>query len=1144
MFNIKKLKISGFKSFPYPLEIDIPEGITGIIGPNGCGKSNIFEAIRWVMGESSSKSLRSSSMEELIFSGTDNVPEKNIAEVTVDLEINEENKKQFGDDKLIVSRHLERGVGSFYKINNKDVRAKDISILFSDSGSGPRSSSIISQGNIDQIINFKPLERKIILEDAAGISGLQTRRHDSELKLNATEKNLERIGDNISILEKQKQSLKRQSRQAENYQKISDQIKYNQKKLFYIQWKNSSIQKSSFLKNTKIFENKIKIIEQELDKLSAASNDIKVNFEKCELEKLTLDKKMNKIILEKETVVNQKQNLALRRTEVQNFLLSLENDQTREHKRIQEIRKNITELNKLIVDSNNSDNLKKSLDSELANEANLNEKISKLESILYSEIQLTLGEEFKKDNFIESNVILNKKKKEIEKELEKLSVQIKIKKNKTNIKILKDLENNINGISFKIKLLKNDRLENEKKLRIIERDIEKRSKDLDVIFNNLTRNKAELNTLKKFAQDIDNSKRSMINLIKIKNGYEKAVYTVLNYDLDAELSESKKYWVEKYNHELPDLPKSIDRLSNYVSGPKQLDQILSQIGVVKKKIDGSRASRDLKVGQYIVSTEGYVWRWDGLFSEKETEISKWFSQGQKIRELEKNILILNSKMSECKKSLDKIKIQKNGLINNDLELYKNQQNFQKNLDKENIKLAQQKNKVLVEQAFIDKLIERQNLLLDHKKKVTGEISDIEDKLKLGTSKPSEKNQTQLTLDNLKDQIKKKRIYINQINQKILSMEIKANHYEKNLEENLNREKESINQLNNYEKRITKLRHERQNLDVQPDNFDQKINSIVAETQMLQNKIDKNNNHIELNNSRLNQNNEKIRTLNNEKNQINNQKIRLEENTRFHKDKLTEIEENIRKTFGIHPTQMEKDFDSDNKDSSESKDFREVEKVIEDLINKRNLIGPVNLRAYIEQKEVSKELEGMISERDDIMLAIKKLRKAITEINQEGKRRLLKAFDKVNENFSKLFKKFFIGGDAHLELVNSDDPLQTGIEIYAKPPGKKLSSISLLSGGEKTLTAISLIFSIFLIKPSPICILDEVDAALDDENVGKFCEILNEIKNQTRTKFLIVTHHKITMSMVDKIYGVTMNQKGISDVVSVSFDDNRDYQEAI
>ena len=1144
MFNIKKLKISGFKSFPYPLEIEIPEGITGIIGPNGCGKSNIFEAIRWVMGESSSKSLRSSSMEELIFSGTDNVPEKNIAEVTVDLEINEENRKQFGDDKLIISRQLERGVGSFYKINNKDVRAKDISILFSDSGSGPRSSSIISQGNIDQIINFKPLERKIILEDAAGISGLQTRRHDSELKLNATEKNLERIADNISILEKQNQSLKRQSRQAENYQKISDQIKHNQKKLFYFQWKNSNIQISSFLKNTNIIKNKINNIEQELEKINTVSDEIKVNLGKCELEKLALDKKMNKMILEKETVVNKKQNLTLRRAEVQNFLLSLENDQARVHKQIQDIKKNIKELNKSILDSNNYDNLKKKLKSELTNEANLNEKISKLESILYSEIQLTLGEEFKKDNFIESNVILKKKKKEVEKELEKLLEQIKIRKNKTNIKILEGLEKNINDMSYEIKTLKNDRLENEKKLKIIEKDFEKRSKEFDITFNNLTKNNAELDTLKKFTKDIDNSKKSMINLIKIENGYEKAVYTVLNYDLDAELLESKKYWVEKYNRELPDLPKSVDQLSNYVSGPKQLDQILSQIGVVKKKIDGFNISRDLNVGQYIVSTEGCVWRWDGLFSEKETEISKWFSQAQKIRELEKNILILNRNMSEFDKSLDKIKKQKNKLINIDLLIYKNQQNLQNNLNKENIKLSQQKNKVLVEQAYIDKLIERQNLLFDHKKKLTEEISDIEDKLKLGTSKPNEKKQTQLTLDNLKDQIKKKRIYINQINQKVLSMEIQSNHNAKSLEENLSREKESVSQLDNYEKRITKLRQERQNLDIQPDNFDQKINSIIAEIKMLQNKIDKNNNYIELNNNKLNQNNEKIRRLNNEKNHINNQKIRLEENTRFHKDKLKEIEENIKKSFRIHPTQMEKEFDGDNKNGSETRDFMEVERVIEDLINKRNQIGPVNLRAYIEQKEVIKELEDIISERNDILLAIKKLRKAITEINQEGKKRLLKAFDKVNENFSNLFKKFFSGGTAHLELVNSDDPLQTGIEIYAKPPGKKLSSISLLSGGEKTLTAISLIFSIFLIKPSPICILDEVDAALDDENVGKFCEILNEIKNQTKTKFLIVTHHKITMSMVDKIYGVTMNQKGISDVVSVSFDNTRDYQEAI
>ena len=706
------------------------------------------------------------------------------------------------------------------------------------------------------------------------------------------------------------------------------------------------------------------------------------------------------------------------------------------------------------------------------------------------------------------------------------------------------MEESVNKISSDIKTLESKRLYNQKILKNIEKDIEKRSKDFDLIFNNLTRNNTELNTLKKFTKDIDNSKKSIINLIKIKDGYEKAVYTALNYDLDAEISESNKYWVEKYNPELPELPSSVDRLSNYVSGPKQLDQILSQIGVVKKKIDGFNKSRDLRVGQYIVSTDGYVWRWDGLFSEKETEISKWFSQAQKIRDLEKNILILNSKKSECEKSLGKIKIQKKKLIDIDLGLYKNQQSFQNYLNKENIKLAQQKNKEMVEQAYIEKLIERQNFLLEHKKKVTEEISDIENKLKLDTSKPNEKKQTQITLNNLKAQIKKKRIYINQINQKILSMEIQSNHNVKSLEENLKREKESINQLDSYEKRITKLRYERQNLDIQPDNFDQKINSIIAEIKVLQNKIDKNDNDIELNNTKLNQNNEKNLILSKEKNQINNQKIRLEENTLFYKDKLKEIEEVIRKSFRIHPTQMEKQFDGDNKNSPQSTDLKEVESVIEDLINKRNLIGPVNLRAYIEQKEVSKELEDMVGERDDILLAIKKLRKAIIEINQEGKKRLLKAFDKVNKNFSYLFKKFFTGGNAHLELVNSDDPLQTGIEIYAKPPGKKLSSISLLSGGEKTLTAISLIFSIFLIKPSPICILDEVDAALDDENVGKFCEILNEIKNQTKTKFLIVTHHKITMSMVDKIYGVTMNQQGISDVVSVNFGDTRDYKEAI
>ena len=1140
MFNIKKLKISGFKSFPYPLEIEIPYGITGIIGPNGCGKSNIFEAIRWVMGESSSKSLRSSSMEELIFSGTDDLPEKNIAEVAVDLEINEENRRKYGNEKLLVSRFIERGVGSFYKINNKDVRAKDINILFSDSGSGPRSSSIISQGNIDQIINFKPLDRKIILEDAAGISGLQTRRHDSELKLNATEKNLERISDNIAVLEKQQQSLKRQARQAQNYQKISEAINYNRKKLFFYQWKDSDEQISMFSNNKYKFDKEIIFKEKSLKILEYESNQTKNNLEQFEIEKINLNKKLNKMVLEKETIFNRKNNLTLRRKEIENFLSSLEYDQTNENKRLDEIKIGIKELKKSILSAENIDLLKNKLDCEIKTESELNENISDLESLFYSEIQLTLGKEFKKDNFIESSSILEKKKIVVEKELKKVSEQIKTRKDKLNLLSQKDLENEINQIKNKIKVFSSKASENKKQIKNLKKNIERKTKELEQIYNNLIKYTTELNTLKKFTNSIDNSRKSIVNLIDIKSGYEKAVYTALNYELDAEISKSTKYWLEHCNSELYELPKGLESLSKFVNGPKQLNQILSQYGLVEKIQYGFEKQKKLKIGQYIVSLNGYLWRWDGLFSEKQTEMSKWFSQVQKVNNLEQKTLKLEKKISQLKENLNYLKIGDKKINNEIIMVTTEIENLENILKKKEFKLSQLRNKYLIENGFIEKLIERYNFLLDHKNKVMKEISDIKHKLKLDKEEPKQKKQIQQTLQNLKKKIEEKRSSINDLNEKILALNIKLNHDKKHLEENIYREKEVIIRLDSYNNRIKKLNLEKKHLNVQPNDFQKKINYISAEIKRGENNINQNNYQIEIHKNKLKINNEKYKDFLNEKNILNDKKIRLEENLNFQKSKIQDLEEEIKKNFHIHPSQMESEFEENKVDQ---KDLSNLEEIIESLHKKRDLIGPVNLRAYIEQQEITNELDIMISERDDVMLAIKKLRKAIIEINQEGKKRLVDAFNLVNTNFSNLFKKFFAGGNANLELINSDDPLQTGIEIFAKPPGKKLSSISLLSGGEKTLTAISLIFSIFLIKPSPICILDEVDAALDDENVGKFCDILKEIKNQTKTKFLIVTHHKITMSMVDKIYGVTMNQKGISDVVSVNFN-SQEYKEAI
>ena len=397
MFKINKLKISGFKSFPYPKEIDISEGITGVIGPNGCGKSNIFEAIRWVMGEGSSKSLRSNSMDEVIFSGTEKLPAKNFAEVSMEIQKPEKN-----NEKLLITRSIQRGVGTFFKINNKDVRAKDVSILFTDSGSGPRSSSIISQGNIDQIINFKPLERKIILEDAAGISGLQARRRDSELKLMATEKNLERLNDITQNLERQMLSLKRQARQAENYQNITDKISENEQCYYYLKW--YSFEKEIFANNKKLKSLKInskKLLNSIQEIESKKKSEVK-NLDEYRLKISNLDRLLSEKRISKNELENKKNNIELRTKEILDYIHTFNQDMDSEKKRLNEIQENMSKVQKNLDSMEIPKKLINSLKSLKQDENNLTSQISEIESKLFSEMQLTLGEEFKKDNLRET----------------------------------------------------------------------------------------------------------------------------------------------------------------------------------------------------------------------------------------------------------------------------------------------------------------------------------------------------------------------------------------------------------------------------------------------------------------------------------------------------------------------------------------------------------------------------------------------------------------------------------------------------------------------------------------------------------------------------------------------------------------------
>ncbi len=803
--KFKRLDLIGFKSFFEKTSFNIEDGLTGIVGPNGCGKSNIVEALRWCMGETSAKSMRGSGMEDVIFSGTSNKPEKNIAEVSIILENKDENNQiKFKDfDEITIRRKIERDKGSKYFINDKEIRARDAQTFFADLSTGAHSPSLISQGKIGQLVTSKPVERRSVLEEAAGISGIHARRNEAEVRLNAAENNLKRADELKRQQEKQLENLKKQAEEATKYKLISRQIRKIEAGLFYLKFNEIN-------KEEKILREKLG--EQE-DELSAINLDLNHNTTILENENLKLsplrDKKMESL------------------AKLQKINLEMANLDD-EEKRLKETQ---DKLKKLL------DTVSTDLDREraISMDSSLNEKriIQEKEELFKTEKEL-----YEIENKALENLKINKEK---------------LNKNKSKLYDLIDL-------------------------------IEDFVKKKEPISKNL------LNDLK-----------SIIELITTSQE---------DYATSFGKNESIK----------GDSIKRKERIKNI-----------------------------------------------------DFELENW-----------KNLKINSDKMiSELNDRREKIQI----------EINENQKNPQK--------IATQKGQNI------------QNL--ENTKKRNEELAE---ELVEAEKKYNLINQN-----------------IKEINEKLSSLRETKARNEATIEGIENRKKDLIYSMKNE-------------LNVENENILLSISDL--------NEVTENN--------------------------------------------FPSIEEQQEKIV-----QIKKD---------------------------REALGSVNLRADEETKKYEKEIEKMESDREDLYSAIVKLKTSIDELNQRGRERMLDAFDKINRKFNDVYTKLFSGGSAKLELVDSDDPLEAGLEMLVSPPGKRLQSISLLSGGEQALTALSLIFAVFLVNPSPICVLDEVDAPLDDANVTRFCSLLEELTKITQTKFIIITHHALTMSKMHRLYGITMPEKGISQLVAV------------
>ena len=1134
--KFKSVRISGFKSFLEPTEILINDGLTGVVGPNGCGKSNIVEAVKWVMGENSARQMRGDEMDDIIFAGTSERPARNFAEVSIKLD-NSERKApaNFNHlEEIEISRKIEREKGSIYRVNSKQVRARDIQLIFADNGTGARSSGIVSQGRIAQIIDATSEDRRIILEEAANIKGLHNRRHEAELKLNGANENLNRLMDIEQTYQDQLIELEKQGRKAARYRSVGDRLRKAEATLFLTLLNTAENEFNDFKKHLDIAKENVNKGQINVSKHTEAKQEILnelPEFKKLETKKITVLQSLNitKIRLEEE-----KSSAKTTLNNTLNQISQIETDIQREVEIKQDAKKTLlslfTEEEKLKSESTNfltkkTDALKLVKDLKAKTEE-ANTKLSTITSEIYS---------IKSDKSdLEKRIsVLTDKIKNSEFQISEFNSKEDeqlLKKNNQQLSKLKQIlrNKNQNLVSNKQELIKLE----EKEVKLSDQ-----KSNTDQNFNVIN---AELNSLSSILGDDTLNKNSLEKSINNIGNLEKAIGSVLGETLLAPIHSDQNHFLKNtyWRNDLKtkfssELPKGAIPIISEIKKNSILDIALIGVGIVKDEETAYDLQKNLSFGQALTTSKGGLWRWDGFvqpqgvqnsYSERLQQIAKLRLLQNKLPAVKKEQKIIESKIDENQLGISKCKRDIIELESQISELIKNSNTLELTNSKLDAKLLSSK-VLLKEHLDITKISQ---------KELVGLKNQLNNSINLPSLLADE-----LKIRNIADQCRNELADAMASEQQIKTHEsfqarnlMQINNQSENWKK---RENEASMRLMSLQDRLKKLKDDQKRLTSLPDDFEKReedlnkqIDKAVQDKNIASDKLV----HTETNLHNI----EKLeREAEQKVTSFREEMIKIDASLNLARTKIQNIEARVFEKLRINTDKL-LEIVGFNEKNNLNVSIELLERTVQRLINERESLGAVNLRAEEEMKEMKEKIETMSSERIDLELAIEKLRTGIFELNKEGRQRLKDSFNDVNKNFKDLFQKLFGGGDAELKLVGSEDPLKAGLEVLASPPGKKMQLLSLLSGGEQALTAISLIFSVFLCNPAPICILDEVDAPLDDTNVGRFCDLLNKIVAETNTYFMVVTHHRLTMAKMDRLFGVTMEQKGISRLVSVNLEE--------
>jgi chromosome segregation protein len=1149
--KLTRLRLLGFKSFVEPTDFLIEPGLTGVVGPNGCGKSNLVEALRWVMGESSHKAMRAADMDDVIFAGTNNRPARNNAEVGMVID-NAERKApaQFNEHEMLdVSRRIERESGSTYRINGREVRARDVQILLADASTGSRSPALVHQGRIGEIIQAKPEQRRRVLEEAAGIAGLHARRHEAELRLRAAEQNLARLEDVINQLVGQIEALKRQAKQAVRYRVVAEQVRKAEATLFHLRWIAANRENGEAEQAKDITVRVVAARTGEQAEASTRQANAAAGLPPLRDAEVAAAAGLQRLVIARETLEREETRARERIAELDQRLIQLDADIERERRLANDAEAALERLGA------EEEALRRESETNAQQRAGADERVADDHAVLaeaeetFAELTRTLADLTAQRNQLahavreqaERRSRLEAETAKVETELATLSPQ--------GGPDLVALAAAVEQAQAAVAEAESASVRSEAAHSAARQALDVARAPLSEAERRVHRFDTEAKTLARLLHvDTKNLWPGVIDSLTVDKGFEGALGAALGDDLEAPIDPGAPMrWagaaIEPTD---PALPEGIEPLAQHVRAPAELARRLAQIGVIMRE-DAARLAPLLKPGQRLVSPEGDLWRWDGfaVAANAPTGAARRLAGKNRLADIETELKALREDVEAKRALVNAAEAEVKAAAEAEAAARARWRELQHAAHAAREQHAAGEREIGRNAARLSALAEAKTRLTASLDETLAAAAEAERSLE-GLPPAAE---VEDKLAGVRAEVDERRARLAELRAQAQALAREAELAHRRLHAIVGeragwaeRRDGAGVQITTLEGRVQEAKAERTSLADAPQAFAEKRIALISEIELAEAARRTAADRLADAENALAAADRDARAALDATSVAREEAARAEERFEGAKRRLADVAHEIREVLEVAPEAVGEL--AELKPGAELPEAADVEQRLDRLRRERERLGAVNLRAEEELNEVEAQHTSLTTERDDLVEAIKRLRQGIQSLNREARERLLSSFEVVNNHFKRLFTELFGGGTAELQLIEHEDPLEAGLEIIAKPPGKKPATLSLLSGGEQALTALALIFAVFLTNPAPICVLDEVDAPLDDHNIERFCDLLDEMTRLTATRFIIITHNPISMARMNRLYGVTMAERGVSQLVSVDLEGAVKLREAV